>query len=294
MTYSILGRDRDTGEVGGAVQSAWYGSASAVMAEAGVGVVVSQAFGGPEFSHRGLEMLASGSTPTEVLAALVTDHPTSGVHQFGVVDLVSTPAAFTGADCVPHAEDAAAGDCVAQANMMQNPGVPAAMVAAFDATSGDLTDRLLAALDAAQALGGDFRGMQSAGLVVRNGERDVPLWKSTVIDVRADDHSEPLAELHRLVERSRAFREYNTPLKRLAAGDRRGAIESARALSDRVGPDANARMRLGLALAADGDPEGDAILAALAAQSDKWLGYARGLCLRYRVDPDPILEPLRR
>ena len=293
MTYSILGRDPATGEVGGAVQSAWYGAGSAVIASAGLGAVVAQAFGGRELSDRGLELLAAGSTPNDIVTALVADDRTSSVYQIGVIDLHSTPAAFTGTDCVPHAEDIAGADCVAQANMMRNPGVPDAMVAAFEETSGDLTDRLLAALDAAQGRGGDFRGMQAAGLVVRNGERGRPSWASSVIDVRVDDHSEPLVELRRLVDRSRIFRECNTPLKRLAEGDLGRAIESARDLCSRLDGDGNARMRLGLVLAAAGDPEGDAILAALAADSSQWLAYVRGLCLRYGIDPDPILSRVR-
>jgi len=131
-----------------------------VWAEAGVGAVATQAIGEAAFGHLGLQMMTAGSTPAQVVAALVAGDATPGVRQIGVIDLASTPATFTGSDCVPNAEHQAGVDCVAQANMMTNPGVPHAMVAAFETTAGDLTDQLLAALDAAQALGGDFRGMQ--------------------------------------------------------------------------------------------------------------------------------------
>lgn len=291
MTYSVLGRDPATGEVGGAVQSAWYSSgAGVVWAEAGVGAVASQAIGDPAFGHVGLQMLEAGSSPNQVAAALVVADDTPDVRQLGVIDLASTPAAFTGADCVPNAGHCAGVDCVAQANMMANPGVPEAMVAAFERTAGDLTDRLLAALDAAEALGGDFRGTQSAGLVVRTGERGVPAWKTVLVDVRVDDHPEPLTELRRLTGLSRAYRLYSVPLQRIADGDHVGAVEAARELCARQPGDLNARVRLGLALAASGDPEGGEILVAMADESDKWLAYVRALCLRHHIDPQPILD----
>jgi hypothetical protein len=181
---------------------------------------------------------------------------------------------------------------VSQANMMTNPGVPEAMVAAFEATSGPLTDRLLATLDAAQAMGGDFRGMQSAGLIVRTGPRGAPTWQTTVVHVRVDDHPDPLAELRRLAELSRAYRHLHDPLERLAAGDHAGAVVTARELALRLDHDPNVRLRLGLTLAATGDPEGAQILAAMTGHSDKWLAYLRGLCVRYDINPEPVLAAL--
>jgi uncharacterized Ntn-hydrolase superfamily protein len=295
MTYSILGRDPATGHVGGAVQTAAYssGSGGVIWVEAGVGAVATQAIGERAFGYLGLQMMVAGSTPIQVVAALVAGDATPSVRQMGVIDCASTPAALTGGDCVPNAEHQVGIDCVAQANMMANPGVPQAMVATFEAAPGDLADRLLAALDSAQALGGDFRGMQSAGLVVRTGERGTPAWKTAVVNVRVDDHPEPLAELRRLAGLTRVYRNFNVPLERLAAGDCSGAVESARELSFRLPDDSNARIRMGLTLAASGDPEGTEILDALAEQSGKWLAYVKGLCLRYHLDPNPILERLR-
>jgi uncharacterized Ntn-hydrolase superfamily protein len=293
MTYSILGRDPTTGDVGGAVQSAWYSSgAGVVWAEAGVGAVATQAIGERAFGALGLQMMTAGAAPAQVVAALVAGDATPGVRQIGVIDLTSTPAAFTGTDCVPDAEHQAGVDCVAQANMMANPGVPQAMVAAFETTADDLTGRLLAALDAAQTLGGDFRGMQSAGVVVRTGERGTPAWTTAVVNVRVDDHPEPLAELRRLADLSRVYRTANVPLERLAAGDHAGAVEAATELCSHLVGDPNARMRLGLTLAAAGDSQGTEILAAMAEQSYKWLAYVRAVCLHYQIDPAPILDGL--
>jgi uncharacterized Ntn-hydrolase superfamily protein len=293
MTYSILGRDSATDEVGGAVQSAWYSSVGVLWAETGVGAVASQAMGERAFGHIGLQMMTAGATSAQVIAALVAGDATPSIRQIGVIDLGSVPAAFTGADCVPNAEDHVGVDCVAQANMMANPGVPKAMVAAFETTAGDLSDRLLAALDAAQGMGGDFRGMQSAGLVVRTGRRGTPAWQTALVNVRVDDDPEPLAELSRLAGLSRVYRHANLPLERLAAGEHAGAVEAARGLCSRLASDPNLRIRLGLTLAAGGDPEGGQILASMVAQTDKWVPYLRGLCLRYGIDPEPILSGLR-
>jgi uncharacterized Ntn-hydrolase superfamily protein len=292
MTYSILGRDPATADVGGAVQSAWFSSGTVLWADAGVGAVVSQAIGERAFGPVGLQMITAGSTPAQVVAAVVAGDATPGVRQIGVIDLASTPAAFTGADCVPNAGHQVGLDCVAQANMMAHPGVPQAMVAAFETTAGDLADRLMASLDAAQALGGDFRGTQSAGLVVRGGPAGTPAWKTAVVNVRVDDHPDPLGELRRLAELSRIYRRCNVPLERLAGGDHAGAVEAARELSSRLPDDPNVRVRLGLALATGGDPDGAKILAAMAKQSDRWLAYTRALCLRYQIDADLILNSL--
>jgi hypothetical protein len=134
-----------------------------------------------------------------------------------------------------------------------------------------------------------FRGMQSAGLVVRTGERGTPAWSTAVVNVRVDDHPAPLAELRRLAQLSLVYRKANVPLERLAAGDNAGAVEAARDLCSQVGDDPNARIRLGMTLAVAGDPKGSEILAAMAEQSDQWLAYVRALCVRYHIDPRPIL-----
>lgn len=288
MTYSIVARDLVAGHIGAAVQSAWFGTATGVLlVEPGVGAAVSQAMGERAFAHEGIELLAGGATPSEAVATVMDAAASRTLSQVAVIDLGSTPAAFTGTDCIQHAGHVVGTHCAAQANMMQNPGVPDAMVAAFEMSNGDLAHRLLDALDAAQALGGDFRGMQSGGVIVRTGDPDLPAWSSTVIDVRVDDHTEPLQELRRLA--GLASMSMNEPFVRLAAGDIEGAVHAARQLSATSPTDANVQMRLGVALAAAGDPEGTAILDRLAALNDHWLTYARRSLERYGVDPD-VLE----
>jgi uncharacterized Ntn-hydrolase superfamily protein len=231
-------------------------------------------------------MLKAGSIPVQPVAALKAGDGTPDIRQLGVIDLGSPPAALTGADCVPHAEDQAGVDCVAQANMMEHAGVPRAMVSAFETSTGELWSRLLVALDAAQAMGGDFRGMQSAGLVVRAGERGAPAWTTAIVNVRVDDHSEPLRELGRLAELTSVYRHINVPFERIACGDYQGALESARTMSDAAPDDPNLQMRLGLALLAAGQSEGGKILAGLAAKNDKWVILMRRTLQRYGIDPE--------
>ena len=282
------------GELGAAVQSAWYGTAAGVLlVERGVGAAVSQAMGERAFAHHGLELLAGGSTPASAVAAVMDRAQSRTLSQIALIDIDSPAAAHTGGDCIPHAGHHIGVDCAAQANMMTNPGVPDAMVAAFESTTGDLADRLLAALDAAQRLGGDFRGMQSAGLIVRTADRSAPEWNGTVIDVRVDDHAEPLRELRRLVGLNRVQHSMNEPLRRLAAGDPEAAVSVARHLHDQAPGDTNVRMRLGLALLAAGDAEGKEILTRLAAVDERWLTYAQRSLERHGVDPVPLLERLR-
>ena len=293
MTYSIVARDPIAGEFGAAVQSAWYGTAIGVLLVVpGVGAGVSQAMGERAFTHQVIELLSAGSTPANAVAAVMDRADSRALSQIAVIDRDSTPAAYTGRDCIAHAGHRVGVDCAAQVNMMANPGVPDAMVAAFEESQGDLGACLLAALDAAQASGGDFRGMQSAGLIVRSAEPDVPEWQSTVIDARVDDHHEPLRELRRLIDLDRMYRSVNEPFKRLAAGDADGAVAAARQLHDLAPSDLNVQMRLGVALLAAGDPQGRHILSRLAATNAQWITYARRSLERYGADPTPLLDEL--
>ena len=293
MTYSIVARDRATGQFGAAVQSAWYGTATGVLlVERGVGAAVSQALGERAFAHHVLELVAAGAASSKAVSEVMDAAGCRSLSQIGAIDIDSAPAAFTGTDCIPHANHCIGIDCAAQANMMANAGVPEAMVAAYERSSGALAMRLLEALDAAQSLGGDFRGMQSAGLIVRVADRDTPEWSSTVIDARVDDHPEPLRELRRLVELNRMQHSINEPFRRLAAGDLDGALTVAQQLHGTAPDDLNVLMRLGVALLAVGDPQGTQILARLAEAHEQWITYAQRSLERYGVDPALLLDSL--
>lgn len=227
MTYSIVARDERTGELGVAVQSRWLASGSAVpWARPGVGAIASQSFGDPRYGHAGLELLASGLTPEAVLANLLAADSDPSVRQVGMVDAAGRAAAHTGAECVAAAGHLTGPDVSVQANMMERSTVWPAMLAAYQAASGDLADRLLAALRAAEGEGGDVRGQQSAALLVVPGVPEVRPWKVR-FDLRVDDARAPLDELDRLLVLSRAYEALDEALHALAVGEAAAAAAFA-------------------------------------------------------------------
>ena len=206
MTYSIAARDADSGMLGIGIQSHFFAAASvAVFAEAGVGAVCTQSFASRQYGALGLELLRAGLPSAAVLDALRTLDKNPDIRQVGIVDTQGRAAAFTGARCVQNASHCASHGVTAQGNMLAAPHIADAMVEAYVAASGDFADRILAALDMAQALGGDARGVQSAGLLIVR--RDGSPWNGIVHDERVDDHGAPLAELRRLVDLRREYRQ---------------------------------------------------------------------------------------
>lgn len=192
MTYSIVARDPATGELGVAVQTHQPSvGALCPWAEGDVGAVATQSIVDPAYGPRGLDAMRSGEPPSDALARLTDADEGRAVRQVAFVDAQGRVAAHTGDRCIAHAGHVAGEGFSCQANMMRDPGVPEAMAEAFERSTGDLAHRLLDALDAAQAAGGDIRGMQSAALIVVGAMR---------LDRRVDDHREPLVELRRLVD----------------------------------------------------------------------------------------------
>jgi uncharacterized Ntn-hydrolase superfamily protein len=279
VTYSIVGRDRVSGQIGGAVQSAAFSSgAGTLWVDAGIGAIATQAFTERSFGPLGLEMLTVGWTPRQVIAAVLAGDAHPAVRQLGVIDLEAPAASMTGEDCVPEAGHCVAEDCAAQANMMANRGVPQAMVTAFERCDGDVGARLLSALDAAQETGGDFRGMQSAGLTVREGERGVASWKSAVFNLRVDDSDKPLVELRRLVGLTRTYRRFNQPLELLAEGDTEAALTVAEEIVSTLPDKTEPKLRLAIALQRSGrTADARSLLRAITAQDQRWLTYVDNL-----------------
>jgi uncharacterized Ntn-hydrolase superfamily protein len=210
VTYSIVARDTGTGELGVAVQSrAFNTGAACAWAEAGVGAVATQSFTERRYGPRGLALLTHGRSPREALDELLGADEGREVRQVAFVDTSGATAAHTGAQCVPHAGHLNDADVSVQGNMLRSPDVWPAMREAFEATAGTLAERLLAALDGAEAAGGDYRGRQAAGLVVVAGERDEQPSVERVFDLRVDDHDEPLRELRRLHRLAAGYRRRN-------------------------------------------------------------------------------------
>ncbi|MDE3132414.1 MAG: DUF1028 domain-containing protein [Acidobacteriota bacterium] len=203
MTYSIVARDRDTGELGVAVQSHWFGVGPIVpWARPGVGAVATQAnvrvASGPE----ALELLAAGASPADALAQLIAADPGAAGRQLAIVDARGAVAAHTGAACMDFAGHVTGEQVSCQANIMASARVWGGMLEAFSTAAGPLASRLLAALDAGEAAGGDIRGRQSAALLVvpAGGEP----WE-VAVSLRVEDHPEPLLELRRLWDLQRAY-----------------------------------------------------------------------------------------
>jgi len=219
-TFSIIARDPQTGAIGVAVQSHWFSVGSIVpWAEPGVGAVATQSFADASYGPLGLALMRAGKSAPEALKGLLASDPGAEVRQVAMIDAQGRVAVWTGSKGIQAAghvtSSASSGwssaggghgsvgeNFAAQANLMANDKVWPAMANAFQQSQGDLVDRMLAALDAAQSAGGDIRGKQSAALIVVGGTRGTP-WDRT-FDVRVDDSPDPLRELRRLVSLQRA------------------------------------------------------------------------------------------
>ena len=228
-TYSIVALDPATGELGAAVQSHWFSVGSlCTWARPGVGAVATQSVVEPAYGPRALDRLERGAGAGEALAALIGADPLARMRQLAAVDAHGGVAVHTGAECIPCAGDATGPHWSCQANMMARDTVPAAMSAAFEAAEGDLAARLLAALRGAEAEGGDVRGRQSAALIVVPAEGEA--WQ-TRVDLRVEDHADPLAELARLVSLRRAYELAGQADELLAEGRNAEAALLARRLA---------------------------------------------------------------
>lgn len=209
-TFSILGYDPATGEVGGAVQSRVFSVGNGVLwAEAGVGVVATQAIVDVSYGPQALTLLRQGLSPKEVVQRVWSDDPdprpqdwTKHGRQFAVMNAAGEVAAYTGPRATAWAGDRQGRFCSAQGNILAGEGVVTAMVAAFEQTSGHLSLRLQAALEAGQAAGGDTRGMQSAAMLIVKKGGGVWLNNDVVLRLQVDDSPEPIKELRRLVEKA--------------------------------------------------------------------------------------------
>src|SRR5262245_38563756 len=209
-TFSIVARDPATGEMGVAVQSHWFNVGSIVTwAEAGVGAVATQSFVDPSYGSLGLELMRSGRSAPEALKGLLAADQNRDVRQVAMIDSQGRVDAWTGAKDIQAAGHIIGKSFSVQANLMSNENIWPAMARAFESTKGDLADRMLAALDAAQAAGGDIRGRQSAALIVVSGKSTGKPWIDRTFDLRVDDNPDPLKELRRLVVLQRAYNHMN-------------------------------------------------------------------------------------
>jgi uncharacterized Ntn-hydrolase superfamily protein len=205
-TYSIVARDAETGELGVAVQSHWFSVGPIVpWAEPGVGAVATQSLVEVSYGPRGLALMREGLSAPEALEQLLAEDTEREVRQVAMIDAQGRVAVHTGKNCIAAAGHEVGDQFSVQANLMLNDRVWGAMAEAYRSAAGDLTDRMMAALDAAQGVGGDVRGQQSAAILVVKGTRSETPWAEKVMDLRVEDHPLPLTELHRLVRLNRAY-----------------------------------------------------------------------------------------
>ncbi|MBK9098258.1 MAG: DUF1028 domain-containing protein [bacterium] len=219
-TYSIVARDPETGEMGVAVQSHWFSVGSIVSwGEAGVGVVATQSFVNPAFGPDGLELLKSGMTASEVVDKLILEDEGRDVRQLAIIDVNGNVKSYTGKNCIPGAGNIVGENYSVQANLMLNDKVPGAMSKAFEESTGLLSERMMAALFAAEKVGGDIRGKQSAAILVVKGESTGKVWEDRLIDLRVEDDPYPLEKLERLLKIHRAYSHVNAGDLAVEQGD---------------------------------------------------------------------------
>lgn len=209
-TYSVVARDPETGQLGVAVQSHWFSVGPIVpWAEAGVGAVATQSLVDVTYGPLGLDLMRAGRTAPQALEALKVADGHPEIRQVAMIDAKGNVAAHTGEKCIPEAGHIVGDNFSVQANLMLNDKVWPAMKEAYEAATGDLADRMLAALEAAQSVGGDIRGKQSAAILIVSGESTGKPWADKIMDLRIEDHPEPIKELKRLVKLHRAYEHMN-------------------------------------------------------------------------------------
>jgi len=205
-TYSIVARDPNTGEMGVAVQSHYFSVGPVVpWAEAGVGAVATQSLVLVDYGPLGLNLMRGGMTAKQALDSLLAADPHHDGRQVAMIDAHGNVAAYTGPNCIPDAGDVQGTQFSCQANLMSNATIWPSMKAAFESAKGDLAERLMQALEAAEKAGGDIRGRQSAAIVVVKAQGSGKPWNDYVVNLRVEDHPKPLEELRRLLRLRRAY-----------------------------------------------------------------------------------------
>jgi len=295
-TYSIVARDPATGEMGVAVESHYFSVGPIVAwAEAGVGVVATQSLADPAYGKLGLDLMRAGRSAPETLAGLVASDPANAVRQVAMVDAESRPAAHTGAFAIAEAGHITGDGFSVQANMMLRATVWPAMAEAYQSTKGELVDRLLAVLDAAEAQGGDIRGRQSAAILVVSGTNTGRPWIDTIYNVRVDDSREPLAEIRRLVSMARAYIHMRRAQGAVERGDFAMLNREFETASRLIGDNPEVRFWHAIGLFAVGKTEqGIAMLREVAAVDRNWITLALRLPAVILPPNQAVTEQIRK
>jgi uncharacterized Ntn-hydrolase superfamily protein len=321
MTYSIVARDPETGELGVAVQSHFFAVGSLVTwAQPGAGAVAAQAVVDPALGWSGLELMRGGASAPEAMHRLLAEDAHEAYRQVGMVDRLGRTAVHTGGRCIEVAGHRLGDQVSAQANMMRGDTVPDAMAASYSQARGDLANRLVSALEAAEREGGDVRGSQSAALLVvagEPGESPLPLGKQTarpaaqppeplgkqtarpaaqppyahqLFDLRVDDHTDPVGELRRLLELKRAYDRVEVADELAAGGDMGLALEHYESAHEAQPDNAELAFWHGVALAGTGrEDEARGLLGQAFSAGDGWRELLKRLPAAGLLPDDPAL-----
>jgi uncharacterized Ntn-hydrolase superfamily protein len=288
VTYSIVARDAKTGEFGVAVQSHYFQVGPTVpWALAGVGAVATQSRVNVSYGPLGLELLRSGYTAAQALKALTSGDSQPEIRQCAIVDAAGNVAAHTGSKCIAAAGHQLGDGFSCQANLMEKDTVWAAMAEAFTSTDAPLAERMMAALEAAEAEGGDIRGQESAAMLVVSGKPTGRSWEDRTIDLRVEDAAEPLAELRRLLRLKRAVQTFAEADRLTTAGDVPGAATRRREALALAPEMIELRFWTGLTTAQAGDIDGGLELIDDVVRKDpRWLETLRRLVAVERLSPE--------
>ncbi|MFN8177517.1 MAG: DUF1028 domain-containing protein [bacterium] len=225
-TFSIVGYDPQTKELGVAVQSRFFAVGSVVpWAKAGVGAIATQAFGNTTFGPKGLGLLAGGATPEETMKALLADDEGRERRQVGIVDAQGRSTSYTGKECQPWAGGVTGPNFSAQGNILVSEATVQAMAKAFQETKGILGEKLMRAIEAGQAAGGDSRGMQSAAILIVKDKGGYGGFNDRYCDLRVDDAKDPIEELRRIFDMWQLQALINDGYQRVEAKDFAAAIQ---------------------------------------------------------------------
>lgn len=289
-TYSIVARDPES--IGVAVQSHWYNVGAVVpWVNASLGAVAVQSFSGPEWGHLALIGLGEGRPPQDILDEILEDDVQRAGGQIAILGADGTIASHTGDGCIPEAGGLVGDDYSTQANIMETSEVWGAMANAFERSEGDLAERLLTALEAAESVGGDVRGRQSAAIVVASPSRPAPLDR--VFDLRVEDHRDPVPELRRLVRIRRAYIRLNEGdqlIARHAVAAALEAYDEATRIAEPGVADGEADFWTAVALAANGRiADAEPFMRRAGQRTDRWARLIPRLVTPGVLPDDPAL-----
>lgn len=288
MTFSIVARDPASGQLGGATQSQAFAVGTSVLwAAPGVGAVVTQSMGEPMYGELGLGGLRAGLTASEALTALRAVDPHPERRQVAMVDRSGEVAVATGAACVAAAGHRVGDGVVAAANLMATEGVWDDMVAAYEAAEGDLAVRLLAAMQAAESAGGDLRGRRSAALHVVCAEPSGRPWRDHLVELRVDDHPDPVAELGRMLAYTDRYHRTAAGFERALDGDGAGAAAAVADLDLDIDGEPELALWRAVILLVDGEEAAAReVVAALERSAPAFVEAAR------RFGPAGLIDPV--